>query len=207
MAILTSLHHVTRYTLRPAGRARAAGHPAAAGAALPHHDPQLFAQGHAGQPFRELAAGPARQLAGALRFPGEGHRVHDRGRPRRRHGGRSIRSTSSSSRTPRDGRSPIPPSWRDDLAPYLDAEPAGPLRSRRSSPTIARASGRARSTSSSTSTQRLQREIGYIIRMEPGVQTPEETLERGAGSCRDTAGCWCRCCAISASRRASSRAT
>src|SRR5262249_54513574 len=35
--------------------------------------------------------------------------------------------------------------------------------------------------------QQLQRDIRYTIRMEPGIQTCEETLDRAIGSCRDTA--------------------
>ncbi|HRH96700.1 MAG TPA: transglutaminase family protein, partial [Prosthecobacter sp.] len=35
--------------------------------------------------------------------------------------------------------------------------------------------------------QRLWKDISYTIRMEPGVQTPEESLTKRSGSCRDSA--------------------
>jgi uncharacterized protein (DUF2126 family)/transglutaminase-like putative cysteine protease len=34
--------------------------------------------------------------------------------------------------------------------------------------------------------QNLQKDIGYLIRLEPGVQTPEQTLAKASGSCRDS---------------------
>ncbi|MDB5868188.1 MAG: transglutaminase, N-terminal domain protein, partial [Polaromonas sp.] len=34
--------------------------------------------------------------------------------------------------------------------------------------------------------QRLQGDIAYLLRMEPGVQTPEDTLAKRSGSCRDS---------------------
>ena len=72
------------------------------------------------------------------------------------------------------------------LAPFLVAQPAGPLLSayiqdipKGGSPQIV--------DFLVALNQRLQRDISYTVRLEPGVQTPEETLTLKSGSCRDSA--------------------
>lgn len=71
-----------------------------------------------------------------------------------------------------------------DLKPYLECEPAGALfhdfvagldRSERGTVDFLVGLNRY-----------LSNRIRYLIRMEPGVQTPEQTLEKASGSCRDT---------------------
>ncbi|MGC4081878.1 MAG: transglutaminase N-terminal domain-containing protein [Vicinamibacterales bacterium] len=55
--------------------------------------------------------------------------------------------------------------------------------------------------------QQLQRDIRYLVRLEPGVQTPDETLVLKSGSCRDTTWLLVEYPAdASGSRRASYRA-
>ena len=77
-----------------------------------------------------------------------------------------------------------PEDLRDDLVIYKRPEPVGP-RLQAFLDTVPRE--RARTVDFVVGLNaRLSGEIGYVIRMEPGVQTPEETFERGTGSCRDT---------------------
>ena len=72
-----------------------------------------------------------------------------------------------------------------ELAPYLRKTPATPLFSDYLG-TIDRAP-RATNDFLVALNQRLQHDIAYLIRMQPGVQTPELTLANASGSCRDTA--------------------
>jgi uncharacterized protein (DUF2126 family)/transglutaminase-like putative cysteine protease len=76
------------------------------------------------------------------------------------------------------------PDVKRDLAPYLAKDAATPR-------FAALLAGIDRTPQATVQflmglNQRLQRDIRYLIRMEPGVQAPELTLTNASGSCRDT---------------------
>src|ERR1022692_3372801 len=77
------------------------------------------------------------------------------------------------------------PSAARELRPFLETEPAGPMLSA----FLARVPrGSARTMDFLVGlNQMVQNAIGYVIRMQPGVQTCEETLTLRSGSCRDSA--------------------
>lgn len=79
----------------------------------------------------------------------------------------------------------MPPELKEDLSAYVDPEPAGPLLRT----LIDSISREKRNTVDFLVdlNQRIQSIVKYIVRLEPGVQTPEETLVSGYGSCRDSA--------------------
>ncbi len=73
---------------------------------------------------------------------------------------------------------------RQELAPYLAA---GPLTPRLKSYLGKIDRGEQRTIDFLVGLNRqVAQDIRYLIRMEPGVQTPEETLENASGSCRDS---------------------
>ena len=77
------------------------------------------------------------------------------------------------------------PRLAKDLAPFLDAAaPIGP----RLCDLLKRVDRRRRQTMDFLVdvNQQLSKDIKYVIRLEPGVQAPEETLALRSGSCRDT---------------------
>src|SRR5437867_2734320 len=72
-----------------------------------------------------------------------------------------------------------------ELRPFRELLPAGPLLAQR----LAAVERTPRRTIDFLVdlNRELAAEIQYLIRLEPGVQTAEETLERRSGSCRDSA--------------------
>jgi transglutaminase-like putative cysteine protease len=79
----------------------------------------------------------------------------------------------------------FPPDLREDLAPFLNAAPAGPNLKE-----LARSLPREPQNTLDflvVLNRRLRHLIRYVTRLEDGMQTPEETLASGVGSCRDTA--------------------
>jgi uncharacterized protein (DUF2126 family)/transglutaminase-like putative cysteine protease len=77
-----------------------------------------------------------------------------------------------------------PEELSDDLSIYLKPEPVGP-RLQAFLDTVPPETQRTVDFVVGLNA-RLANEIGYVIRMEPGVQTPEETFSTGKGSCRDS---------------------
>jgi uncharacterized protein (DUF2126 family) len=77
------------------------------------------------------------------------------------------------------------PALKEDLKPFLASAPPGPLLSE----FVAGLSLEKKRTLDFLVelNRKLWREIRYLIRLEPGVQTPEETLRLRSGSCRDSA--------------------
>jgi uncharacterized protein (DUF2126 family)/transglutaminase-like putative cysteine protease len=73
---------------------------------------------------------------------------------------------------------------RRDLAPYLAAAPPGP----QAQAFLAGVPRTPRRTIDFIVelNRRLCDGLAYLVRMEPGVQTPEETLTKASGSCRDS---------------------
>ncbi len=82
---------------------------------------------------------------------------------------------------------------KKDLAPYLEVDAAGDRFDAMAADAKAAWTRGERGADQRTVdllvelNQTIQHAVSYIVRMEPGVQSPEETLKLGRGSCRDSA--------------------
>ena len=76
------------------------------------------------------------------------------------------------------------PELKSELGPYLEPLPAGPLVKK----FLASIPTKKEVTIDFLTdlNRRVRTEVNYCVRLEPGIQTPEETLTKASGSCRDS---------------------
>ncbi len=204
MTLHVAITHRTEYRYdRPVQR-RAACRAPAAGAALPHADPRLFLRITPTAAFRQLAAGPVRQLPGALVVPGETREF----------------TVTVDLVADMAAINPFDFFVEECAANYPFAY--DPTLARRARGlylrTLPAATG-ARASSPASRAQRtiidflvepqpqLQRDIAYACAWSPACRRREETLESRSGSCRDSGWLLVQILRRSASRRASCPAT
>ena len=77
------------------------------------------------------------------------------------------------------------PDLRSDLTPYLEVDESGPLLE--AAVAALDTDGKGTVDFLVGLNAELQQRTQYVVRLEPGVQTPDETLALGSGSCRDSA--------------------
>ena len=77
------------------------------------------------------------------------------------------------------------PDFASDLHPYLMVDPPGPLL--RTFVESCRDQRTGTVNLLLTLNRKVRDEISYVTRLEHGIQTPEETLQKRSGSCRDSA--------------------
>ena len=185
MSIHVALRHVTQYRydravalspqlvrLRPAPHCRTP---------ILSYSQRITPSGH----FLNWQQDPQSNYVARLDVSREGRRVPRRGRPRGRDGRlQSVRLL------PRAVRRTLSVLLRGVGSCASCSRFCAPSRSRRVWPAISdaidRAAGGGPSTSWSTSTASCSSDIRYVIRLDPGVQDVERTLELASGSCRDT---------------------
>ena len=135
-----------------------------------------------GRPLHQLAAGPVRQLPGPGGLPEQGRRARHHGRPGRRHGGdqpvrllrRGLRRALPVRATRRSWPPTCSPTSRPRTrraGPVLDEWLAG-------LPDPGRGRPAHRSPFLGALNAAVNRDVAYSTRMEAGVQTPDQTLER-----------------------------
>ena len=76
------------------------------------------------------------------------------------------------------------PELKAELGPYLEPLPATPLVKKFLASIPSKKEGTIDFLTELN--RRVRNEVNYCVRLEPGIQTPEETLTKASGSCRDS---------------------